>query len=90
MKRSPNTTERGRLVPHLISNHSLLLLRLDLDDLLLDHPLEQPPLGLLLVRARLGAGLAPGPRLGPAAALAALAATLPPPSPPSAMLDAKS
>ena len=66
---------------------SLLLLRLDLDDLLLDHPLEQPPLGLLLVRARLGAGLAPGPRLRPAAALAALAATLPPPSSPSAMSE---
>ena len=68
---------------------SLLLLRLDLDDLLLDHPLQQLPLGLLLVRAR--PRLAPRPRLRPATALAA-AATLPPPSPPSSavMLDRKS
>ena len=66
-------------------HYTLLLLGLDLDDLLLDHLLQQLPPGLLLVRARLGAGLAPRPGLGPAAALAAAAAFSPPPPTSSTM-----
>ena len=70
------------------THYTLLFLGLDLDDLLLDHLLQQLPPGLLLVRARLGAGLAPRPRLGPAAALAA-AAALPPPPPTSSTMKRK-
>ena len=70
------------------THYTLLFLGLDLDDLLLDHLLQQLPPGLLLVRARLGAGLAPRPGLGPAAALAA-AAALPPPPPTSSTMKRK-